>query len=257
MQIHRELAESLIAKMKALHSTPPVLVPARESDFAHLDMNSYRRFRMELEGKGYRYLGDFENADVSKSVNTVMARTMERSMISADGRTSSGHYQVRPKMEQLAKNLVRGIFNFRFFAAPETFLRHVQTRLCYDFLSEIADTFTGTSNAEAASAFSAPVGLDMTFLPNGTSLEEVRAAHERRLAPAVQRRALLPTVMTSLEDVFAMSDRLRQQKAAHRAASGWITRDELLRLSRGNVELADSIFEEVQLILHRRKSHPS
>jgi hypothetical protein len=56
--------------------------------------------------------------------------------------------------------------------------------------------------------------------------------------------------MASREDVAAMEGRCRQQKAAYRAASGWITRDELLRFTDGNVVLADSIFEEVQAILH-------
>ena len=57
--------------------------------------------------------------------------------------------------------------------------------------------------------------------------------------------------MTSHEDVVAMHERQRQQKAAHRAASGWITRDELLRFTRGNVTLTESIFEEVQAIVQQ------
>lgn len=85
------------------------------------------------------------------------------------------------------------------------------TKQIYDFESEVGETIVTTSSAETA----------------------------------------VPTHVTSLEDSLAVSVRLRQQKAAHRAASAWITRDELIRLAHGNMVLVDSIFEEIQAILQR------
>jgi hypothetical protein len=250
MQIHRDYAEKLVAKMKGLHSKPATIVPARESEFTHLDLGSYRTFRSALEAKGYRFLGDIEILDVTNVPDTVVARTMIRSMISADGSTSAGHYQMRPRVERVARNLVEGILNFRFFDAPASFFNSMQTKHMYDFESEVGSTFVNTSNAAIAGKFSSPTSIDVLYLPNRTPLEEVRLAHVTRLASVVERTGAEPRRMASREDVEAMGERRREQKAAHRAASGWITRDELLRFTDGNVVLADSIFEEVQAILH-------
>lgn len=152
------------------------------------------------------------------------------------------------RIEALAKNLVEGILNFRWFDAPASFLSNLPTKQVYDFESEVGQTIVTTSSAELAGNFSSPASINAVHLPNGTSLEAVRLAHVARIAAAVERSGAVPTRMTSLEDSLAMSDRMRQQKAAHRAASGWITRDELIRFTKGNTVLADSIFEEVQAI---------
>ncbi|MEO5816098.1 MAG: hypothetical protein ABIT20_12550 [Gemmatimonadaceae bacterium] len=251
MQIHREYAEKLVAKMKGLHSKTPTIVPARESEFTHLDLGSYRNFQTALEAQGYRFLGDFEVLDVSNATDSVMARTMIRAMVSGDGSTSAGHYQVRPRMERAARNLVEGILNFRFFDAPASFFNSMQTRQIYDFESEVGSTFVNTSNAEIAGKFTSPASIDVLYLPNGTRLEDVRLAHVTRLASTMERTGTAPRRMASHEDVVAMGERHREQKATHRAASGWITHAELLRFTNGNVVLADSIFEEVQAIIHQ------
>lgn len=45
-----------------------------------------------------------------------------------------------------------------------------------------------------------------------------------------------------------LSTKQMEQKAAHRAACGWITHDEPVRFTNGKVVQADSIFEEVRAI---------
>lgn len=251
MQIHREFAEQLVAKMKSLHTKPLTRAPAREAEFTHLDLGSYRHYQTALETLGYRFLDDIEILEVNNSPGSVMARTMIRSMISADGLISAGHYQVRPRIERLASNLVRGILNLRLLDAPASFLGNLQTRQIYDFESEIGSTYLITSNAEIAGKFSAPASIDASHLPSGTPVEAVRRAHVERLASTMTRTGGVPTHMATREDIVAMADRMRQQKAAHRAASGWITRDELLRFTNGNVALTDSVFDEVQAIIHQ------
>jgi hypothetical protein len=247
MQIHRAVAERLVAKMKVLHSQPLRLVPVSEADFAHLDFGSYRYFRSTLEAHGYRFLGDFESLAVSESPDSPLGRTMMRSMLSADGCVAAVHYQVRPKMERLVKTLIKGVLNLRLLDAPAHFFKHLPTRQIYDFVSEVGGHYVLTSSAEAVGKFGAPASIDAKYLATGTPLEEVRAAHMGRLAVAQQRATA--TVMTSHDDAQAMHERMRLQKAAHRAASGWLTRDELLRFTKGNIALTDSIFEEVQAIL--------
>ncbi len=256
--MHREFAKKLIAKMKALHSKSPRYVPAQESDFPHLDLRSYGQYRAALEALGYRYLGDLESKTVSENTDSPMARTLIRSMVSADGETQSAHYQVRPNMNRLWENLLQGIFNFRLVAAPSSFLKNLQTRQIYDFISEVGAIHVVTTSAELAGKFSTPAAVDSVHMSDGTSLEAVRQAHMQRLAAAVARAGAVPTRLTSLDDTLAMGDRQRQLKHAHRAASGWITRDELLRFTNFNVALTDSIFEEVQAILQQtHEEHPS
>jgi hypothetical protein len=249
MQQHRAYAEKLVAKMKALHSKPPTIVPARESEFTHLDLDAYARYRTALEAKGYRFLDDIEVLDISNAPDTVVERTMIRTMLSADGTIGAGHYQMRSRWEVMTKNLVEGILNLRWFDAPASFLGNLATKYIHEFESEVGQTIVITGNGEIAGVWSTPASIDALHLPNGTALEAVRVAHVARLAKAVERTGAQPTHMRNMEDSIAMSDRMRQQKHAHRAASGWITHDELIRLSRGNMVLADSIFEEVQAIL--------
>jgi hypothetical protein len=114
---------------------------------------------------------------------------------------------------------------------------------------EIAGTYVVTTNAEAAQAFSLPESVDAKFFPYGTPIEVVRAAHEARLEATIQRTGSRPTSMTTIEDVFALETRLKQCKNAHRAASNWVTQNELRAASGGNTALADAIFKEVQTVL--------
>ncbi|MEO8619562.1 MAG: hypothetical protein ABI625_00775 [bacterium] len=247
----REYAEHLVARMKALYGQPDTNVSVQEFQFPHLDLTEYHRFRHALEAVGYRYLGDHETINVSNNSTSVMARTMVRNMISADGETCAGHYQVHPRMQQVLRNLFAGVLNLRLIDAPASFLRMLKTKLVYDFVSEVGGKYVVTSNAEAAGAINAPASVDTKFFPYDTALIEVRTAHEARLTVAVARAGSEPTRMTTYADVEAMQARLKLQKAAHRAASGWITREELRIMARGNVALADEIFEEVQAIVSR------
>jgi hypothetical protein len=96
---------------------------------------------------------------------------------------------------------------------------------------------------------SLPSSVDAKFFGYDTTLAEVRSAHEARLAAAVRRVGVSATKMSSDEDARAMQARLKQVKDAHRLASNWITRNELVTLAGGNTELADAVFEEIQKLL--------
>ena len=252
MNSPRDAAQSILARMQALHGTPDTIAAVDEKEFTHLDLPTYRAFRESLERRGYKYLGDFEIVNLSNRPDSFMMRTMIRSMVSADATTSAGHYQVRPKMDRLRKNLVAGLRNLRFIDAPAAYLRAAKTRACYDFESELPSGYVLTNNAEAAGGFSVPASFDKKTFPYDTSLDEVRTAHEARLAAATRRVGETPTRMATREDVEAMQRRLKARKQAHRAASGWITRDELVKFARGNTALADAIYDELQLLAKER-----
>lgn len=252
----RKAAEEIIGNLKRAYTAPYTIVPADEPAFSHLDLSAYRRFKETLESDGYRFLSDYEILEVNNSPNSLLARTMIRCMVSADGGTSAGYYQIQPRIGRLVTNLLVGIVNLRFIAAPSFFLHNVRTKHYYDFESEIAGAYVTTSNAAGAAAMSLPASVDAKFFGYETSLTALRAAHEARLAAAVGRTGASPTRMSSKEDVVAMQARLKRLKDAHRATSNWITHEELLALSGGNIALADAIFEEVQKLLAETAMSP-
>jgi hypothetical protein len=245
----RDAAEEIVDALKRTYAVPFTMVPVKEQSFSHLNLSAYRRYQEALERAGYRFVSDIEILEINKSPTSLMAPTMIRCMLSPDGTTSAGYYQVRPRIGRLVKNLLVGIANLRIFAAPAFFLENLGTKHCYDFTSEIARTYVTTSNAAAAAAISLPNSVDAKFFEYKTPLTDVRTAHDERLAVAVRRVGASPTKMSTTEDILAMAARLKQAKDAHRFASNWITQQELVTLAGGNTELADAVFEEVQKLL--------
>ncbi len=223
----REIAESLIATLKAQHA-PDTITLVEESGFPHLDMSAYHQVRRDLESHAYRYLGDIEIAPTATLSGQYVGPPMIRCMLSGDGGIGAIYYQLR-----------------------EIAARGAATHHLYDFLSELENTFVLTSNASAAGTFNSPPSFDIAFLPQDTSLDTVRSAHESRLATARARTGAEPTSMVSLDDVLAMEARVKRAKYTYREASGWITLDELIALTRGNRPIAEGIFREVQLILQQ------
>jgi hypothetical protein len=245
----RDAAEEIITNLKRTYAAPFTIVPVEEKAFSHLDLSAYRRFKKELEDGGYRFLSDYEIVEINNSPTSIIAPTMIRSMLSADGQTCAGYYQVRPRIGRLVKNLLVGIANLRFIAAPRVFFQTLGTKHCYDFESEIAWTYVATTNAAASAAMSLPSAIDTKYFDYATPITVLRTAHEQRLASAVRRIRRSATTMSSKDDVLAMQARLKQVKDAHRLASNWITRNELLNFSDGNAEVADAVYEEVQKLL--------
>lgn len=248
----REAAEKIVAQMKGM-GEPRTVRAVSELAFPHLSLDPYRRFRDNLESHGCRYLGDYEIINDTLEPVTLMAKTMVRCMISRDSETCAAYYQVRPHVQRRLANLFVGIFEqLNIVSSTATFLRSLQTGHIYDFASELADTFVVTSNAAVTAAFNSPPLVDRELVPEGASLDRVRIAHTARLASARARLGAEPTKMSNLDEVLAMEDRLRVRKHAHRAASGWITLDELVRFAHGNTTLAQQIFTEVQAINNQR-----
>lgn len=253
----RAAAEEIIGNLKRVYTAPYTIVPAKEDAFSHLDLSVYRQFKETLEGDGYRFLSDYEILEVSNQPNSLLARTMIRCMLSADGGTCAGYYQIRPRIGRLVKQLLVGIVNLRFIAAPSFFLQNLGTKHCYDFESEIAGAYVMTTNAAAAAAMSQPASVDAKFFGYETPVIVLRGAHEARLAAAIQRTGASSTRMSTKEDVLAMQARLKRLKDAHRATSNWITQSELLALSGGNTAIADAVFEEVQKLLAETRVSPA
>jgi hypothetical protein len=249
MMTPRELAEEMVARFRR-EEAPHIVAPAHLEDCKHLDHAAYERFRDQLERRGYVLLGDYQFLDIDSEHDALLFPTVCRYMLSADRGTCAAYYQLRRKTKRLIRQCVASVFAGEgIWQAVTRLLRSIQAQHFYDLESELGAQFIGTSNAAEAGVFSAPPTSDIEYLPEGTALESVRIAHERRLASAVQRSEAALTRMTSVADVWAIEDRLKRVKHAWREAAGVFTMDELTRLTRGNVALARKLYEEIQAIL--------
>jgi hypothetical protein len=245
----RDAAQRIVANMKRTYGAPPVFARTSESEFAHLDLEAYRGFRNTLERRGYKFLSDFKIPGISDSPTSSMVPTMIRSMVSPDGATCASHYQATPTMRVRVTTVLAGLLSLGFIVRPRRLLQSLMTKNIDDFESELGGTYVVTTNAEVARALSLPKSVDTKFFPYGSPVEEVRAAHEARLRAAIQRTGSSPTTITTIEDVFALETRLKECKNAHRAASNWVTQNELRAFAGGDTALADAIFKEVQIVL--------
>jgi hypothetical protein len=246
----RETAKAIVASMKNHYGAPHTVVPADESQFDHLDLNGYRTFQAALESEGFLALGNVEILEVSQSPTTLIARTMIRCMISGDGTTYAGYYQVRPRIWRRLKLLVRGLINLRLIAAPLNFITGMLTRHCLEFETELNDgRFLITSNAEAAARITGPRSIESNIRPYSTPTAALLQAHQRRLGELVAETNAKPLILRTYADVEGMQKRQNAQKIAHRATVQWVTYAELERMSGGNVEQAEEVFEEVRKLL--------
>jgi hypothetical protein len=244
-------AQSIVATMKRHYSAPHTMVLANESEFDHLDLGAYRSLQKELEASGFRAVGDVEILEVSNSPTTLIARTMIRNMLSADGLVLAQYYQVKPRIGRRLRLLLRGLLNGRWIDAPKNFLEGMKTRHCTGFETEFDHGGQlVTSNAQAASAISGPSTIENIFFPYGTPISILMSRHLKRLADitAAEPKAH-PVPMQSLEAIFAMQRRQNLQKIAHRSAVQWVTQTEVRDMSGGKDQLSDAVFAEVQRLL--------
>ena len=249
-------ARRIVETMQRQYGAPNTMGLVSEAHFAHLDLPAYRSFRTAMEAEGFRYLGDLEIPEASRSPTTLLARTMIRGMISEDGVVASDYYHAKPRVWRYVKVLATGLRNLRFVDAPRTFARGMHTRHCTDFATEFDDgTSLVTSNAQAASMISSPPTIETTFSPWGTPPSVLLQAHRTRVEEILRAKTQAkPVVIASLSDLLQMHKRQSTQKAAYRATVQWITKAELQGMSAGRPEIADLVFAEVQKLLDSGQS---
>jgi hypothetical protein len=240
-------ARRILESLQRRYGAPHTMVPVSEADFAHLDLPAYRTFRAAMEAAGFRYLGDLEVLEVSRSPTTLLARTMIRGMISEDGVIASDYFHVKPRVWRYLKLLATGLRNLRFVDAPRAFARGMHTRHCTEFDD---GTSLVTSNAQAASMITSPPTIETSFSPYGTPPSILLQAHRTRVEEILRAKTQVrPVVVASLSDPLQMNKRQSTQKTAYRATVQWVTKAELQGMSAGRPEIADLVFAEVQKLL--------
>lgn len=256
LQTPADTAKSIVARMKKQYSTPHTMVAVDEAEFQHLNLDDYQTFRDMLEEQGFRYIADLEILEVSNAPNSVIARTMIRTMASKDGYITTGYYQVMPNVRNRLKNLLIGLSNMRFIDAPVGFIKAMKTRHCSEFETEFDDgSFLTTSNAQSAGSLSGPLSIESHFFPYGTPISSLLEVHQKRLNEILSsNEGRKPIAMRTLTDILQSGQRLKSLKNAHRAASQWITKEELQKMSGGNPELANEVYAEIQKLLAQEQA---
>jgi hypothetical protein len=235
-------AARILQRMQETYGKPSTRWRVDESAFTNLDLGAYRRIRADLDAAGFAFLQDVALLEVNDSPTTLIAPTMIRSLVSSDGRIVAAYYQVRPRWKRLWGKVLTGLKNGRWFDAPMLLVRMGRTRHCVEFSSELSDgRFLSSSNAEAAERVGMPAELDRKFHKNGTSWHVLLAEHRDRLTTALARGGMEAVVSRTAEDMEARFERESALKRAHRARIGWITHDELLKMSGGNVAMANAV----------------
>jgi hypothetical protein len=220
-----QFARNILRNLRETYSgAPQTRVSAEEKDFPHLDLLAYSRFRDKLEGLDFRFLGDYEIADLSRARGTPMTRTFVRYMISADGATVCSYYQVRQRTGKRLRMLFNELMDGRGKIAWNDFKQAIAIRECMDIGTDFSDgRSVSTSNAGAAGKLADPPEMETHVVPADT-----------------------PVAIGTTEELFQLQDRAAAQKADYRRSLNWITRDELLAMAEGNEAFADAVYEEIQ-----------
>lgn len=255
-----QAAHNILKNLRAAYDgKTQTRAPADERDFRHLDLAAYRRFRADMEARGYRFLADYEIVNVSRARSGVMARTFIRTLVSADGATVCSYYQSKQRLGKRLWMLFNALMDGRGKAAWENFRNALTLRHCVDIGSDFpGGRSVSASNAEDAGKIANPPAIETHFFPYGTPLDSLLQAHTARLA---QLRAeapdLQPLVISTVDELFRLQDQIVAQKAAYRRSVGWITRDELRAMASGNETFADAVYEEIRNLLAREADAPA
>lgn len=197
----------------------------------HVAWSEYDDVQRRLEALGFRYLGDVE--PISMPVDPKMAKpAVMRMLVSEDGTVMAGFYRLVLRWTPM------GILARSLGGAG----------MMLDLITIFPDgTIVETSNAEPASVWSQPPFLHRQVLAKTASPEEIADAHADRLMDRLSGDAgVLPVSVHSLLEVVAASDATERAKRAWRRSIGWITRDELARLSHLSGPRLDALEQAVR-----------
>lgn len=226
-RIARKVLESVDAMVPGRFDTraaSPITHP-------HAAWKEYDAVQRRLEALGFRYLGDVE--PISMPVDPRMAKpAVMRMLVTDDGTVMAGFYQL------VLRWTPTGILA-RYLGGAGMML---------DLITIFPDgTIVETSNAEPAKVWTDPPFLWREFVPRTAAVEEVADVHaDRVMDKLIGDPGVLPVSVHSLLEVVAASDATERAKRAWRKSIGWITRDELSRLSRLSGARLDALEQAVR-----------
>ncbi|HEX2080930.1 MAG TPA: hypothetical protein VHG08_24720 [Longimicrobium sp.] len=235
------IARQVVASARAMVPGRFHARAASPATHPHVDWRAYEDARRRLQALGFRHLGDVH--PVSLEGDPRMSRpNVMRIFASEDGTVTAGFYRMALRWTPL------GIMARMLGGAGGM----------TDLITLYPDgTIIETSNAAPARVWQDPPFLLREYLPRRTPVEQLVARHQERLrerADAVPRVA--PVAVHSLLEVIAASDMTEGAKRAYRQRIGWITREELARLSRLSGERLDQLEAAVRRVVAEEPPPP-
>jgi hypothetical protein len=223
---------ALRARLDAVYGEPHEFARVNPDAFPEADLEFYNRVKRDLEGRGYRSIGDVEDLTMSRIYP--QNRTFLRILVDAGGMIRASAYHLHP----------RGVV-ISMLQLVQLFPRHLRV---VELVTEIQGTFLVTSNTHGVDRLEPPPEAKVERLPLGTPLAEVVSTHEKRITAllrAYPERA--PVTFESYDDVIASMARAHVAMARHRQKVGGLSRDELERLKgRPLSQTEEAFLREVQ-----------
>lgn len=229
-----ETARRVVASAQAMVPGRFHVRAASPATHPHVDWRAYENARGRLQALGFCDLGDVD--PVSLQGDPGMSRpNVMRIFASEDGTVMAGFYKMALRWTPLG-------ITARLLGGGGGMV---------DLITIYPDgTIIETSNAAPARVWQDPPFLLREYLPQRIPVEHLAARHRERLrerAAAVPRVA--PVSVRSLPEVVAAADMTEAAKRAYRQRIGWITREELARLSRLSGARLDELEAAVQEVV--------
>ena len=237
-QVAQHIAASVRAMVPGVFETRP----ASPATHPYVAWRRYAAATAPFTALGFRHLADVEVT--SLHVDPRMSRPPAlRILVSADGDMVVGIYRLA-----LRWSLTGVLARLSGGAATMT-----------DVMTHFADgTIVETSTAEPANVWTTPPFLYRAYLAASVPLEARLAHHhgrvERHAAAAPGRTVVRHTTVESMLEVAAESER---RKREHRRSIGWVTDDELRRLSRLDGERLAQLTAAVRAALSATEPPPT
>lgn len=228
----RSTAKKVIATAKAAWGTPHEYRQVNYLEFTQCDLGWYDDRQRELEALGFLPVADFEDVTISRSLRDSQP-TFMRVMRSPSGDVCACIFQV-----------TSSVVTPESAGAPQ-----IRETFCVEFESEFSDgTFFLTTPTRDVDLTDEVPGIRRVRPAFEEMVEERLRRHREELAmyqenhPSVQ-----PVLVLGWEDLVAQMHRCQGLKIKHRAATGWISEEELNRFGAGqSPELLKAVWAEIR-----------
>lgn len=212
----QSVARNVMASVQAMVPGVFHTKAASPQTHPHAAWKEYDGVRRKLEALGFTFLGDVQVVSVVE--NPAMVKPTVLRMFTGDGgMVMAAFYRMALRWTPM------GILG-RCFGGAGSML---------DLITLYPDgTIVETSNATAAAVWTDPPFLLREFVVKSTPLDRIVEYHRQRvMARTATHPGVHPVRVSSLQEVVAAADATERAKRAYRESIGWITRDELARLS--------------------------
>lgn len=207
-----------------------------------------------LAARGYRMLGDMRVPSLFE--HSVVMPTIVRVHVAEDG-TQASFYQRRLWRDPVWRLFLRGLLELKWGRAWAQLRQRPGTHDVVALVTAFEDGyFVDTSNTQAAQVWTSPPRIDAQRLDYGTPPQDVLALHDEHVARHAREAESAVRRIRTLGDVRDLQSDMQAVCRAHREAVGWITREEVHRMT-GGARYADRLHAGIQrLVAQERQVDP-